>query len=84
MFGKPGLCKIVDGSYPHGVLFRINCTVLVIDDSEDTADMLKALLTESGALVMAATSGSDALRIGAEFEFDVVLSDISMPGNGWF
>ena len=58
--------------------------VLVVDDSEDTADMLKALLTESGALVMAATSGIDALRIGAEAEFDVVLSDISMPGMDGF
>lgn len=58
--------------------------VLVVDDSEDTADMLKALLTESGALVMATTSGSDALRICAESEFDVVLSDISMPGMDGF
>lgn len=58
--------------------------VLVVDDSEDTADMLKALLTESGALVMATTSGFDALRIGAESEFDVVLSDISMPGMDGF
>ena len=58
--------------------------VLVVDDSEDTADMLKALLTESGALVMATTSGIDALRIGAESEFDVVLSDISMPGMDGF
>ena len=66
-------------------LIKLNkLRVLVIDDSEDTADMLKALLTESGALVMAATSGSDALRIGAEFEFDVVLSDISMPGMDGF
>ena len=58
--------------------------VLVVDDSEDTADMLKALLTESGALVMATTSGIDALRIGDESEFDVVLSDISMPGMDGF
>ena len=58
--------------------------VLVVDDSEDTADMLKALLTESGALVMATTSGSDALRIGVECEFDVVLTDISMPGMDGF
>ena len=66
-------------------LFKLHkLRVLVIDDSEDTADMLKALLTESGALVMAATSGSDALRIGAEFDFDVVLSDISMPGMDGF
>jgi CheY-like chemotaxis protein len=47
-------------------------------------NLLKALLTESGALVMATTSGVDALRIGAESEFDVVLSDISMPGMDGF
>lgn len=58
--------------------------ILVVDDSEDTADMLKALLMESGALVEATTSGSDALRIAAESEFDVVLTDISMPGMDGF
>ena len=52
---------------------------LVVDDSEDTIGMLEQLLKMSGAKVTAATNGADALRIASEHEFDVILSDISMP-----
>ena len=53
--------------------------VLVVDDSEDTAEMVQHLLEIGGASVCAVTSGSEALRVAREREFDVVLSDISMP-----
>jgi PAS domain S-box-containing protein len=54
-------------------------SVLVVDDSEDTTEMVRHLLEIGGASVCSATSGSEALRIAREKEFDVVLSDISMP-----
>jgi signal transduction histidine kinase/ActR/RegA family two-component response regulator len=53
--------------------------VLVVDDSEDTTEMVRHLLEIGGASVCAATSGAEALRFAREREFDVVLSDISMP-----
>ncbi len=53
--------------------------VLVVDDSEDTTEMVQHLLEIGGATVCAVTSGSEALRIARERKFDVVLSDISMP-----
>jgi PAS domain S-box-containing protein len=53
--------------------------VLVVDDSEDTTEMVQHLLEIGGASVCAVTSGSEALRIAREKDFDVVLSDISMP-----
>jgi two-component system CheB/CheR fusion protein len=53
--------------------------VLVVDDSEDTTEMVQHLLETGGASVCAVTSGSEALRVAREREFDVVLSDISMP-----
>jgi two-component system CheB/CheR fusion protein len=59
-------------------------TVLVVDDSEDTTEMVKHLLEIGGASVCAATSGRKALRIAREKQFDVVLSDISMPGMDGF
>jgi two-component system CheB/CheR fusion protein len=52
---------------------------LIVDDSEDTIAMLQELLKVAGANVTCATNGADALRIAAENEFDVILSDISMP-----
>ena len=54
-------------------------SVLVVDDSEDTTEMVRHLLEIGGASVCAATSGVEALRLAREKEFDVVLSDISMP-----
>jgi signal transduction histidine kinase/CheY-like chemotaxis protein len=58
--------------------------VLVVDDSADTTAMLRQLLEREGAEVAAATSGSEALRIAEERSFDVVLSDLSMPGMDGF
>jgi signal transduction histidine kinase/CheY-like chemotaxis protein len=57
---------------------------LIVDDSEDTLAMLQELLKIAGANVATATSGADALRLAADHEFDVVLSDISMPGMDGF
>ena len=59
-------------------------SVLVVDDSEDTTEMVRHLLEIGGASVCSATSGFEALRIAREKEFDVVLSDISMPGMDGF
>jgi PAS domain S-box-containing protein len=59
-------------------------SVLVLDDSEDTTEMLQHLLEISGAEVNVATGGIEALRLASEKEFDVVLSDISMPGMDGF
>ena len=58
--------------------------ILVVDDSADTVDMLRRLLEMDGALVITARSGVDALEIARENDFDVVLSDISMPGMDGF
>ena len=58
--------------------------VLVVDDSEDTTEMVRHLLEIGGASVCAATSGSEALQLAREHDFDVVLSDISMPGMDGF
>jgi len=52
---------------------------LIVDDSEDTIQMLQELLKIGGGNVMTASNGTEALRIAREHEFDVILSDISMP-----
>jgi PAS domain S-box-containing protein len=59
-------------------------SVLVVDDSEDTTEMVRHLLEMGGATVTAVTSGFEALRVARERQFDVVLSDISMPGMDGF
>ncbi|HEX7331140.1 MAG TPA: ATP-binding protein [Pyrinomonadaceae bacterium] len=57
---------------------------LILDDSEDTIRMLQELLKTGGANVMTASNGAEALRLATENEFDVILSDISMPDMDGF
>jgi signal transduction histidine kinase len=54
--------------------------LLVVDDVEDSAEMLAALLSTEGANVSVAMTGDDALRLADGVAFDLILSDISMPG----
>jgi PAS domain S-box-containing protein len=67
------------GAQDLGIGSLEGMSVLVVDDSEDTTEMVRHLLEIGGASVCAATSGVAALRLAREKEFDVVLSDISMP-----
>jgi signal transduction histidine kinase/CheY-like chemotaxis protein len=54
-------------------------SVLVVDDDEETRDVLRALLEEAGADVRTASSAAEArVEIGSA-EPDVLISDISMP-----
>ncbi len=80
MNGRAQLSSSVD----LGIGALDGMSVLVVDDSEDTTEMVRHLLELGGASVCAATSGVEALQIAREQQFDVVLSDISMPGMDGF
>ena len=54
--------------------------ILIVDDNEDAADSLAALLRISGYDARVAGSGPEALRVAAESAPDVVLLDIGLPG----
>ena len=54
-------------------------SILVVDDSIETTDMLSRLLQMDGAEVQTASGANEALALAAESEFDLVISDISMP-----
>jgi two-component system CheB/CheR fusion protein len=58
--------------------------ILIVDDSADTIDMLRKLFEMDGAVVATASGAAEALEIAGEKDFDVVLSDISMPGMDGF
>ena len=53
--------------------------ILVVDDSTETTEMLGKLLQLEGAFVESARSGAEALEIAERKNFDLVVSDISMP-----
>ena len=56
-------------------------TVLVVDDEEDARELLAALLEISGAVVQMAHSVADARALLVTSSFDVIVSDIGMPGE---
>ena len=53
---------------------------LVVDDSPDIANMLAAVLRHAGYDVTTAYSAQDALTAAFARHFDVIVSDIGMPG----
>ena len=59
---------------------RHTAQILVVDDDRAMREMLASLFKERGLWVEEAASASAALELAAEREFDVVLSDIRMPG----
>jgi CheY-like chemotaxis protein len=53
--------------------------VLVVDDNCDELDMLNQALTDLGAEIAGARSVDEAIRVVDPRDFDVVLTDLSMP-----
>jgi CheY-like chemotaxis protein len=55
--------------------------VLVVDDEEDTRDLLAVVLRGQGAVVTAVATASEAMTTLGEGGIDVMVSDIGMPGE---
>ncbi|HEX7174636.1 MAG TPA: PAS domain S-box protein [Pyrinomonadaceae bacterium] len=53
--------------------------VLVIEDSRDTLEMLRVVLSTRGYEVVACESAAEALRLAPAMCFDVIVSDIGLP-----
>jgi CheY-like chemotaxis protein len=53
--------------------------VLVVDDDEDTVDVLRQVLMHLGAIVITTASSPEALTVLAQKRVDVIVSDLSMP-----
>jgi PAS domain S-box-containing protein len=55
--------------------------LLVVDDEADTRTLLKAVLEQCGASVVAVASAGEALAALKESRPDVLISDLGMPGE---
>jgi PAS domain S-box-containing protein len=70
------------GAHPRSD-FRVadlsGCKVLVVDDQEDARDLVKRVLTECKAEVIAVADAQEALAALARERPDVIVSDIGMP-----
>lgn len=56
------------------------CNVLVIDDEQLVSQMLQELLTLSGFNVETASGGHEGVQLFEKGLFDLVITDILMPG----
>jgi CheY-like chemotaxis protein len=54
-------------------------SVLVVDDEPDALEMVRRILVERRAAVVAASGTNEALPLIAQRRFDVIVSDIAMP-----
>ena len=57
----------------------INKKVMVVDDEQDMADLLRLILEREGYTVVTATDGEYALREMENIKPDLVMLDINMP-----
>ena len=58
--------------------------ILVVDDDDDTCELLRAILGVHGAEVTAAASVRDARIILDQSRPDVLITDLAMPGEDGF
>ena len=57
-------------------------TILVVDDEPNYLIVLAELLKEEGFEVITAERGEDGLKIAADTDLDLVITDMRMPGMG--
>ncbi|MBL8972957.1 MAG: PAS domain-containing protein [Myxococcales bacterium] len=55
--------------------------ILLVEDEDDTREMLGLLLSQAGAELRSAASAETAIASLAEFTPDLLLSDVAMPGG---
>ena len=71
------------GAAPPEGLRRRRGRVLLVDDDEDVRGVAAAMVAELGYEVATAAAGEEALRLLGERRFEVMVTDIAMPGmNG--
>jgi CheY-like chemotaxis protein len=54
-------------------------TILVVDDSRPTRDIMRDILTSEGYIVDTASDGAEALKAAKAKQYDVICTDINMP-----
>ena len=58
--------------------------ILVIEDEEDLSNLLSDVLTQEGHEVETAPNGIQGIEVFEKKEFDMVFTDLGMPGmSGW-
>ena len=58
--------------------------ILVVDDEDPVRELVREAMLEQGYQVWGASSGREALELGAELDFDLIFCDVVMDGLSGF
>jgi PAS domain S-box-containing protein len=58
--------------------------ILIVEDSPTQAERLRFILEEEGFQVESATTAEEALKLAEETRYDLILSDVVMPGQSGY
>lgn len=58
----------------------MTATILVIEDDSDSLELIAYLLRAFGHQVTTASTGTDGYKLAIEEKFDLIISDIQLPG----
>jgi CheY-like chemotaxis protein len=73
-----------NATQPEKTLDLSGLRILVVDDEQDTRELMVFIIQQSGANVTAVASASEALEVLKQSQPDVLVSDIAMPEiNGY-
>ena len=76
--------KTIDMKKRHIDYDRIRKSILVVDDSPPTRDIIRDILEEQGYKVDTAADGSEALAAAKNVQYDLICTDIAMPNMDGF
>ena len=57
---------------------QASANILVVDDDAETLELLREILGEEGYRVVTSSSGEEALEVGKQELFDVIISDMRL------
>lgn len=62
----------------------LTATVLIVEDTPSEMELMSHYLRESGCMVVGINNAKDALELIGKQRFDVVVTDVVMPGVSGF
>ena len=80
LFPRVGAAMFETALPATGATHNATATVLVVDDEHAVRRLVEKMLTRSGFKVMQAKNAGDALEIAQKCAFDLLVTDIVMPG----
>lgn len=72
-------CQIPENTVAPSAIDLTNVRILLAEDSPDSQELIKYVLSNHGATVTVAGDGSKALALARSEDFEIVLMDIQMP-----